>query len=71
MTQPVLAKKSVLIAVLTVVQAVVPAIITVASLYATIIAFGEKFDRSSVPTVDRGGAVASSWCSRRAKSRRN
>ena len=51
MTQPVLAKKSVLIAVLTVVQAIVPAMITVASLYATLIAFGEKFDRSSVPTV--------------------
>jgi putative colanic acid biosysnthesis UDP-glucose lipid carrier transferase len=51
MTQPVLAKKSFLIAVLTIVQAVVPALITVASLYATIIAFGEKFDRSSVPTV--------------------
>ena len=51
MTQPVLAKKSFLIAVLTIVQAVVPAIITVASLYATIIAFGEKFDRSSLPTV--------------------
>src|SRR5580704_13753816 len=51
MTQPVLAKKSLLIAVLTIVQAVVPAIITVASLYVTIIAFGEKFDRSSVPIV--------------------
>jgi putative colanic acid biosysnthesis UDP-glucose lipid carrier transferase len=51
MTQPVLAKKSLLIAALTIVQAVVPAIITVISLYATIIAFGEKFDRSSAAIV--------------------
>ena len=47
MTQPVLAKRSFTIAVLAAAQAVVPAIVAVASLYATIILFREKFDPSS------------------------
>src|SRR5471030_657279 len=47
MTQPVLFKQSFLIAVLAGVQAVVPAVVAVASLYATIIFFGKVFDRSS------------------------
>jgi putative colanic acid biosynthesis UDP-glucose lipid carrier transferase len=47
MTQPVLAKRSFTIAVLAAAQAVVPAIVAVASLYATIILFGAKFDPSS------------------------
>src|SRR6202163_4047330 len=47
MTQPVLFKQSFLIAVLAGVQAVMPAVVAVASLYATIIFFGIAFDRSS------------------------
>ncbi len=47
MTQPVLFKQSFLIAVLAGVQAVMPAVVAVASLYATIIFFGIVFDRSS------------------------
>lgn len=47
MTQPVLAKRSFLIAVLVGAQALVPAIVAVASLYATIILFGARFDPSS------------------------
>src|ERR1700723_2903052 len=47
MTQPVLLKQSFLIAILTGVQAVVP----VASLYATIIMFGGRFDPSSAAIV--------------------
>jgi len=47
MTQPVLAKKSFMIAILAGAQAVVPAAVAVASLYATIILFGVKFDPSS------------------------
>src|SRR5258708_40335879 len=47
MTQPVLAKRSFTIAILAAAQAVVPAIVAVASLYATIILFGAKFDPSS------------------------
>src|SRR6202047_1005160 len=47
MTQPVLAKRSFLIAILAGAQAIVPAIVAVASLYATIILFGIKFDPSS------------------------
>jgi putative colanic acid biosynthesis UDP-glucose lipid carrier transferase len=47
MTQPVLFKQSFLIAVLAGIQAVMPAIVAVASLYATIVFFGIVFDRSS------------------------
>ncbi|MDP9018918.1 MAG: hypothetical protein M3N19_11445, partial [Candidatus Eremiobacteraeota bacterium] len=51
MTQPVLLKQSFLIAVLTAVQALVPAVVAVISLYATIILFGNIFDRSSASIV--------------------
>jgi putative colanic acid biosysnthesis UDP-glucose lipid carrier transferase len=51
MTQPVLLKQSFLIAILTGVQAVVPAIVAVLSLYATVILFGHKFDPSSAAIV--------------------
>jgi putative colanic acid biosynthesis UDP-glucose lipid carrier transferase len=47
MTQPVLFKQSFLIAVLAGVQAVVPAVVAVCSLYATVTLFGKVFDRSS------------------------
>src|SRR6202166_1000707 len=47
MTQPVLFKQSFLIAVLAGIQAIMPAVVAVASLYATIIFFGIVFDRSS------------------------
>ncbi len=47
MTQPVLFKQSFLIAVLASIQAVMPAVVAVASLYATIVFFGIVFDRSS------------------------
>jgi putative colanic acid biosysnthesis UDP-glucose lipid carrier transferase len=47
MTQPVLLKQSFLIAILTGVQAVVPAVVAVLSLYATFIVFGGSFDPSS------------------------
>jgi hypothetical protein len=47
MTQPVLFKQSFLIAVLAGVQAVMPAVVAVASLYVTIVFFGIVFDRSS------------------------
>ena len=47
MTQPVLFKQSFLIAVLAGVQAVIPAVVAVASLYITIVFFGIVFDRSS------------------------
>jgi putative colanic acid biosynthesis UDP-glucose lipid carrier transferase len=47
MTQPVLFKQSFLIAVLAGVQAVMPTVVAVASLYATIVFFGIVFDRSS------------------------
>ena len=39
MTQPVLLKQSFLIAVLTGVQSLVPAVVAVASLYATVVLF--------------------------------
>ena len=51
MTQPVLLKQSFLIAILTGVQALVPAVVAVISLYATIILFGNIFDRSSAAIV--------------------
>jgi len=47
MPQPVLFKQTFLIAILTGVQAVVPAIVAVATLYATVTLFGKVFDRSS------------------------
>ena len=47
MTQPVLFKQSFLIAVLAGVQAIMPAVVAVGSLYLTIIFFGITFDRSS------------------------
>jgi putative colanic acid biosynthesis UDP-glucose lipid carrier transferase len=51
MTQPVLFKQSFLIAILAGVQAVVPAVVAVASLYATIVYFGIPFERSSQATI--------------------
>src|SRR5260370_31961186 len=51
MTQPVLLKQSFLIAVLTGVQALVPAVVAVASLYATVVLFGHRFDPSSAAVV--------------------
>src|ERR1700719_312774 len=47
MTQPVLFKQSFLIAVLAGIEAVMPAVVAVASLYATIVFFGIVFNRSS------------------------
>jgi putative colanic acid biosynthesis UDP-glucose lipid carrier transferase len=47
MTQPVLAKQSFLIAILAGAQAIMPAVVAVASLYATIILLGNSFDPSS------------------------
>jgi putative colanic acid biosynthesis UDP-glucose lipid carrier transferase len=47
MTQPVLAKQSFLIAVLTGIQAVMPAIVAVASLYLTVVFYGKVFDASA------------------------
>src|ERR1700733_261651 len=47
MTQPVLFKQSFLIAVLAGLQAVMPAVVAVGSLYVTIVFFGIVFDRSS------------------------
>ncbi|HME37704.1 MAG TPA: undecaprenyl-phosphate glucose phosphotransferase [Steroidobacteraceae bacterium] len=51
MTQPVLFKQSFLIAVLAGAQAVVPAVVAVASLYAIIVYFGISFDRTSEATI--------------------
>jgi len=51
MPQPVLLKQSFLIALLTGVQALVPAAVAVASLYATVILFGHRFDPSSAAMV--------------------
>jgi putative colanic acid biosysnthesis UDP-glucose lipid carrier transferase len=47
MTQPVLFKQSFLIAVLAGLQALMPALVAVGSLYVTIVFFGIAFDRSS------------------------
>ena len=47
MTQPLLFKQSFLIAILAGIQAVIPAVVAVASLYSTIIFFGVVFNRSS------------------------
>jgi putative colanic acid biosysnthesis UDP-glucose lipid carrier transferase len=51
MTQPVLLKQSFMIALLTGIQAVVPAVVAVGSLYATIVLFGHHFDPSSAAIV--------------------
>jgi putative colanic acid biosynthesis UDP-glucose lipid carrier transferase len=51
MTQPVLLKQSFLIAVMIGVQAVMPAVVAVGSLYATIIFFDKGFDPSSAAIV--------------------
>ena len=51
MPQPVLLKQSFLIALLTGVQALVPAIVAIASLYLTVILFGHRFDPSSASMV--------------------
>src|SRR5882757_8768635 len=51
MTQPVLLKQSFLIAILTGVQALVPAVVAVGSLYTTIIFFGRRFHPSSAAIV--------------------
>lgn len=51
MAQPVLLKQSFLLAILTGAQAVTPALVAVASLYATIILFGRGFDPSSAAIV--------------------
>ncbi len=51
MTQPVLLKQSFMIALLTGVQAVAPAVVAVACLYATIVLFGHHFDPSSAAIV--------------------
>ena len=47
MTQPMLLKQSLMIALLTGVQAVVPAAVAIGSLYATIVLYGHHFDPSS------------------------
>ncbi len=47
MPQPVLAKQSFLIAILASAQAIVPALVAIASLYSTIILLGNSFDPSS------------------------
>jgi len=51
MAQPVLVKQSFLIALLTGAQAVMPAVVAVLFLYASILAFGEEFDLSNVTVV--------------------
>jgi putative colanic acid biosysnthesis UDP-glucose lipid carrier transferase len=51
MTQPVLFKQSFLIAVLTGVQSLVPAVVALASLGVTIVLFGHRFDPSSAGIV--------------------
>src|SRR6202011_709511 len=51
MTQPVLAKQTFMVAILAGVQAVLPAVVAVAALYATIILFGDRFDPSSAAIV--------------------
>jgi putative colanic acid biosysnthesis UDP-glucose lipid carrier transferase len=51
MTQPVLLKQSFLIAILTGIQAVIPAVVAVATLYAIIIFSGTTFDPSSAAVV--------------------
>ncbi|HLW25452.1 MAG TPA: undecaprenyl-phosphate glucose phosphotransferase [Steroidobacteraceae bacterium] len=47
MTQPVLFKQTFLIVLMTAAQAITPAIVAIASMYATIVLFGSRFDPSS------------------------
>jgi putative colanic acid biosysnthesis UDP-glucose lipid carrier transferase len=51
MTQPVLLKQSFMIALVAAVQAVLPAVVAVGMLYATIVLFGHHFDPSSAAIV--------------------
>ena len=51
MTQPVLVKQSFMIALLTCLQAVMPALVAVLSLYITVVLFGRVFDPSSAAVV--------------------
>ncbi|HEY2683511.1 MAG TPA: undecaprenyl-phosphate glucose phosphotransferase [Steroidobacteraceae bacterium] len=51
MTQPVVLKRSFLLALMTGLQAIVPAIVAVACLYGTMAIFGHKFDPSSSATM--------------------
>ena len=51
MTQPVVLKRSFLLAVMTGLQAVVPAVVAVACLYAVMAIFGHRFDPSSSATM--------------------
>jgi putative colanic acid biosysnthesis UDP-glucose lipid carrier transferase len=51
MTQPVLLKQSFMVALLAAIQAVLPAVVAVGSLYATIVLFGHHFDPSSAAIV--------------------
>ena len=51
MTQPVLLKQSFMIALLAAIQAVLPAVVAVGMLYATIVLFGHHFDPSSAAIV--------------------
>jgi putative colanic acid biosynthesis UDP-glucose lipid carrier transferase len=51
MTQPVLAKQSFLLALFSGLQALMPTIVAIASLYATITLFGRRFDPSSTAVV--------------------
>src|ERR1700729_1298381 len=51
MTQPMLLKQSLMIALLTGVQAVVPAVVAIGSLYPTIVLYGHHFDPSSATIV--------------------
>jgi putative colanic acid biosysnthesis UDP-glucose lipid carrier transferase len=51
MSQPVLLKQSFMIALLAAVQAVLPAVVAVGTLYATIVLFGHHFDPSSATIV--------------------
>jgi putative colanic acid biosynthesis UDP-glucose lipid carrier transferase len=51
MTQPILAKQSFLLAMFSGLQAVMPSIVAIACLYATISLFGTAFDPSSAATV--------------------
>ena len=51
MTQPVLLKQSFMIALVAAIQAVLPAVVAVGMLYATIVLFGHHFDPSSAAIV--------------------
>ena len=51
MTQPVLLKQTLMIALLAAVEALLPAVVAIGSLYATIVLFGHHFDPSSAAIV--------------------